>query len=446
MPREKLAAGLRCLILTTVFVMARSHSEVHTRAFELVVSFGAAYVLVSTFVPWSRYDLRRAVLVLLSLDIILISALIYSQSGIYSEYYLLYYLPILHASVRLNFRDAVGTCLLSAASYLLIGMLQGAEATVTMTVIHRVATFAMSASLMAAFFVLLAREQRAYQKLNRYYQEAMQAKSEFLSRVSHEFRTPLTAIVGFSQLLYEHEKALDPDRQREYLVIIREQSQHLARMIEDMLDLSRIDEGRLTLKREAVHLPDAVDAALTLLDHPGDRERVKVSLEHRPRTVWADRNEVEQVLARLLHAALTLSGESTPVSVTVGPAGDEAEQVSLEVPDWEVNQEEVTSLLGAPEAKSFQGRSTGRNLGLVAARALIELHGGRIWVEEGPDAGGRICFSLPVYRRKEAGRQLTLGARSRSGLAGAETHGEGADRGRRPVRAQAHAGQPESVG
>jgi len=446
MPREKLAAGLRCLILLTVFVMARAQVLPHSRSFDLVVSLGAAYVLVSTFVPWGRYDLRRAALVMLSLDILLITGLIYSQAGVYSEYYLLYYLPILHASVRLNFRDAIGTCLLSAASYFLIGLMQGADSTITLTVVQRVGTFAVSASVMAGFFVVLARDQRAYQRLNRYYEEAMQAKSEFLSRVSHEFRTPLTAIVGFSQLLYEHEASLDATRQREYLVIIREQSQHLARMIEDMLDLSRMDEGRLVLRRAALHLPEAVESALMLLDHPGDRERVSVSVEPRTRTAWADRNEVEQVLARLIHGALTLSEEPAQVSVRIGPAAEEeAVQVSIRVPSWEVSEEEITSLLGSPEISCLQGRSTGRSLGLVAARALIELHGGRIWVEESRDGEAGICFTLPAYQVKEPGPEVIAGL-SGAGPAGAEADGEGADRGRRPVRPEAHAGQPDSLG
>ena len=449
MPREKVAAGLRCLILITVFLMARSRGVHHTQLFDLVISLGAAYVLVSTFLPWGSYDMRRVTIVMLAADITVITALIYAESGVYSEYYLLYYLPILHASVRLNFRDAVGTCLLSAASYLLIGLLQGAGMTVPTSVISRVLTFTLSAALMAGFFVLLSREQRAYQRLNRYYEEAIQAKTEFLSRVSHEFRTPLTAIVGFSQLLYEHEKDLDPKRGREYLVIIREQSQHLARMIEDMLDISRIDEGRLVLKREAVHLPDAVESALMLLDHPEDRGRVQVSVEPRTRPVWADRNELEQVLARLLHTALSLSGEPAPIAVRIGPGVEEdVVQASVHLPRWDTDdeEEELAALLHGGESGLVQGRASGSNLGLAVARALVELHGGRIWVEEGLDGGAAICLALPVYEATASGPEVIVGKALRPDTPGAEADAEGSDRGRRSVRAEAHAGQPDSVG
>lgn len=446
MPREKVAAGLRCLILLTVFVMARAQNAPHSRLFDIVVSVGGAYALVTSFLPWARYDVRRSTLAMLAVDIMLITMLIYADSGIYSDYYLLYFLPILHASVRLNFRDAIGTSVLSAASYLLIGLLQGTDSTVTTSVISRVLTFTASSSLMAGFFMLLSREQRAYHQLNKHYEDAIKAKSEFLSRVSHEFRTPLTAIVGFSQLLYEHEATLDPARQHEYLVIVREQSQHLARMIEDMLDLSRIDEGRLVLKRDALQLSDVVESAFMLLDHPEDRERVEVSVEPRTRTVWADKNEMEQVLARLLHAALRLADRSDTVAVRIGPGvEDDAVEVSIHVPRCDESEEALAPLLDDTSALALQRRATSKGLGLAAAKALIELHGGRVWVEENYDTSVAISFVMPVCQPKETGPEVIVGTTSRVGSAGAEAHGEDHDRGRRPVRAQAHAGQPESV-
>ena len=441
--REKVAAGLRCLILLTVFVMARAQAAPHSRLLDFVVVIGAGYALLSSFVPWARYDARRSTLAMLSVDIILITALIYADAGIYSNYYLLYFLPILHASLRLNFRDAVGTSVLSAVSYLLIGLLEGAGATITTSAISRVLTFTASASLMAGFFILLAREQKAYQQLNRHYEDAIRAKSEFLSKVSHEFRTPLTAIVGFSQLLYEHENTLDPARQREYLVIVREQSQHLARMIEDMLDLSRMDEGRLVLKRDALQLTDVIDSAFMLLDHPGDRERVDVSVEPRTRTVWADKNEMEQVMARLLHAALKLCIPTNSVSVRIGPAVEEDQvQVSIHIPHCEDSEEALAPLTDEVGASAMQRRATSKGLGLAVTKALIELHGGRIWVDEGYDTGVMIAFVLPVCQPKETGPEVIVGVTSGAGSAGAEAYGEDHDRGRRPVRTEAHARQP----
>ncbi len=446
--REKVAAGVRCLILLTVFMMARMQEGGRNAAFDIVVGAGGAYVLVTSFLPWARLDMRRITLAMLALDVVLITGLIYTQHGVRSEYYLLYYLPILHASVRLNFRDAVGTCLLSAASYLLVGILERPEATVTTTVVSRVLTFTLSAGLLAAFFVLLAREQRAYKQVTRHYQEAMEAKNEFLSRVSHEFRTPLTAIVGFSQLLYEHDKELDPERHQEYLGVVREQSQHLARMIEDMLDMTRIDDGRLALRQEPTRLTDVIESALALLDKPSDRERVQVVEEPSTPTVWADRNEMEQATSRLLYNALAFSEEGARVLVRIQPEGEDRKEVrvSVQAPGMDVGNEEMAPVFGPSAAVLTERPSSGNSLGLAVARALIEMHEGRIWVED-EDAQPAINFTLPsaAYRTERESPEVIIGSGARE-RAEANGEGESADSGRRSVGPEADARQPQLLG
>ncbi|UCC69612.1 MAG: hypothetical protein JSV79_06875 [Armatimonadota bacterium] len=448
--REKIAAALRCLILITVFVMARMQEGGRAPAFDLVMSVGAAYVLVTTFLPWARLDIRRVTLAMLAVDILLITGLIHTQSGIRSEYYLLYYLPILHASVRLNFRDAVGTCLLSAGSYFLVGILERPGTSITTTVISRVLTFTVSAGLLAGFFVILSREQRAYQSVTKRYQEAIEAKNEFLSRVSHEFRTPLTAIVGFSQLLYEHDKDLDPARHQEYLTVIREQSQHLARMIEDMLDMTRIDDGRLALQPQSASLSEVIESAMSLLDKPGDRERVRISVEPSTPTAYADRNEMEQAISRILYNALALSEREKPISVHVGPEDEDRKEirVSVQAPGLNLGDEDMAPFFGPSAAMLTERPSSGNSLGLAVARALIEMHEGRIWVED-DEAGPAINFTLPsaAHRLKRESPEVIVGA---GGLGGerAEANGEGknTDSGRRPVGSKADAGEPELLG
>ncbi len=448
--REKLAAALRGLILITVFVMARMHPEGRSPALELVMGIGAAYVLVTTFLPWARLDMRRVTLAMLAVDVLLVTALIHAHDGIRSEYYLLYYLPILHASVRLNFRDAVGTCVLSAASYLLVGMLERPDASITTSVVSRVLAFTVSAGLLGGFFVLLSREQRAYRQMTEHYQEAIEAKNEFLSRVSHEFRTPLTAIVGFSQLLYEHDRSLNPERHQEYLTVIREQSQHLARMIEDMLDMSRIDDGRLVLQPEATHLPEVIESAMALLDKPSDRERVEVTAQPATPAVWADRNEVEQAISRILYNALEFSKPDGLVSLHMQAEGHDRGEVRVivQAPGMDVKDEEMAPFFGPSAAVLTERPSSGNSLGLAVARALIEMHSGRIWVDDA-EAGPAINFTLPAaaHRSDRESPEVIMGVGGRGGER-AETHGEGegAGSGRRPVGAQADARQPEPLG
>ncbi len=447
--REKVAAGLRCLILITVFVMARMDGNGRSASFDLVMSVGAAYVLVTTFLPWARCEMRRVTLAMLAVDVALITGLIHTHSGIRSEYYLLYYLPILHASVRLNFRDAVGTCILSAMSYLLVGILEHPETSINTTVISRVVTFAASAGLLAAFFVVLAREHGAHQRLTKHYQEAMEAKTEFLSRVSHEFRTPLTAIVGFSQLLYEQEQKVDAEREQEYLTVIREQAQHLARMIEDMLDITRIDDGQFTLRQQVASLPEMIESAVNNLDKPADRERVAVAVEPATPSAWADRNEMEQAISRILYNALEHSGEER-VSVQVRPEGEDPEEilVSIGAPGMELREDEMLPLFGPAAAMVTERASSGNCLGLAVARALIEMHGGRVWVDDGDGTGAAINFTVPAAtpRREQSLPEVIVGVGGPSEeRAEADGEGNSIDSRRRPVGSQADARQPDPI-
>jgi len=433
-PREKVAAGLRCLILLTVFSMAwvapagiSTGSGVRflpfgrNTAFDLVVIVGALYVLATTFIPWSRYDVRRTSLVMSAVDVLLITALIYTQSGVRSEYYLLYYLPILNASVRLSLRDAAGTCVLAAAAYFLVGILERPDSTVTTTVISRVLTFSISAGLLAAFFMMLSRERRAFDKLTKHYEEATKAKSEFLSRVSHEFRTPLTAIVGFSQLLYEHEQELDPSRQHEYLTVIREQSQQLARMIEDMLDITRIDDGRLRLNPAACRIADILESSLMLLDSSADRERVSITAPTASPVVWADRGEMEQAFSRIIYNALEAAGDEGKVSIGVSLSEESKDDVNvtIEAPGLDIADEDMVAVFGPSAAVLTQKPSSGRALGLAVSRALIEMHGGRVWAVDNKSGGSTIHLTVPRFRVKEGGPNVIVGLAAEAGVQGA---------------------------
>lgn len=448
-PRERIAAALRCLILITVFVMARLQPESRSATFDAVVIAGAVYVLLTTFIPWGRWETRRTTLGMLAVDTLLITALIYTQSGVRSEYYLLYYLPILHASVRLKLRDAAGTCVLAAVSYLLVGILERPDATVTTSVISRVLTFSVSAALLAAFFILLSRERQAFDRLTKTYEHAIRAKSEFLSQVSHEFRTPLTAIVGFSQLLHEHEKELDPNRQHEYLTVIREQSQQLARMIEDMLDITRIDDGRLELRPAPHKVGEVVDSSLMLLDNASQRERVVVSVDAGTPLIEVDRGEMEQALSRLIYAALTGVDEDVNVSVHAAPADDRKDEVKITVraQGLDVGEQDMAVVFGPSAAVLTERPSSGRALGLAVARALVEMHGGRIWVAEDDPGAGAISAVVPRYQAKEGAPNVIVDS-GIPGEQGTETdvEAEGVDSGRRPVRSEAGSRQPEPLG
>jgi K+-sensing histidine kinase KdpD len=129
--------------------------------------------------------------------------------------------------------------------------------------------------------------------------------------------------------------------------------------------------------------------------------------------------------------------------VRIGPAVAEDEvQVSIHIADCRDSEEALAVLMDDAGASAMQRRATSKGLGLAVSKALIELHGGRIWVDENYDTGVMIAFVLPVCQPKETGPEVIVGFASGAGSAGAEANGEDHDRRRRPVRTEAHARQP----
>ena len=127
------------------------------------------------------------------------------------------------------------------------GLGAAALAVASQSAVGRVAGGVLSMSVMAFLGRACFRERRARLQIQRALQESVEERRRFIATISHDFRSPLTAVVGFAQLLCDQEESLDPQRRREYLRVIREQSQRLGRMIEDTVDLSRMAEGRLEI-------------------------------------------------------------------------------------------------------------------------------------------------------------------------------------------------------
>lgn len=399
--RDKAAVAVRCLILLTVFVMARFNGspEANPRL-DWLLALGAIYVLTTTITGVRHRSERETDLVMLAVDIGLITGLIYLQGGIRSEYYLLYYLPILHASVRLNYRDAIGASLLVAAAYLLVGLVRGPEGQVITTPLVRTATFGLSALILATLFALLAREARAYQQLSIWYREANEAKSRFVSTVSHEFRTPLTAILGFSELLRSTQ--VDPERQREYLDIIKSQSERLARLIEDLLDLSRIESGRITLQKEPFDIGKLIQETLAMLPAEMHTHLFRVEAEPDLPPARGDRDRIAQVLTNLVGNAIKYSepGAEITLRAHLVPTDGSGPQVQVDVVDQGIGipPEDRPRLF----ERFFRGAHgdddpRGTGLGLSIAKVIVESHGGRIFVESEPGHGSTFSFTLPVH-------------------------------------------------
>ena len=243
----------------------------------------------------------------------------------------------------------------------------------------------------------LRRKNYQLEQQNLAIQEANRLKTEFVSMVSHELRTPLTSIQGYAELMLEDERITE--EQRESLTIVKKNSNRLLALINDLLDLSRIEAGRLDLHRTSL------DLARLILEVAGSlrplieakRQRLRLELGDALPAVWADADRVTQILTNLIsnaHKYTLVEG-----SITVAAQRDDG-FVRVDVSDTgiglspEDQAQLFTKFFTAHHRSPQAGGGTG--LGLVITRLLVELHGGRITVSSAPGQGSTFSFSLPA--------------------------------------------------
>jgi signal transduction histidine kinase len=227
---------------------------------------------------------------------------------------------------------------------------------------------------------------------------ASQHKSEFLANMSHELRTPLNAILGFSEVLADGMFGEINEKQAEYLRDILESGRHLLSLINDILDLSKIEAGRMELELEDFDLPSAIDNALTLVRERAGRRGITLGreIDGRVGTIRGDERKVKQVLLNLLSNAIKFTPEGGRIDVRAA-TNDELVEVSVAdtgvgiAPEDHEKVFEEFRQVGAADKKV-----EGTGLGLALSRKFIELHGGRIWVTSEIGRGSTFTFTLPV--------------------------------------------------
>jgi signal transduction histidine kinase len=227
---------------------------------------------------------------------------------------------------------------------------------------------------------------------------ASQHKSEFLANMSHELRTPLNAIIGFSEVLAERMFGEINEKQAEYIGDILESGRHLLSLINDILDLSKIEAGRMELELTEFELPIAIENALTLVKERAHRRGITLlrTVDERLGMIRADERKVKQVLLNLLSNALKFTPEGGQVDVRARVHNGDTEisvtdtGVGIAPEDQEAVFEEFRQVGTASK------RVEGTGLGLAISRKFIELHGGRIWVESQVGLGSIFAFTLPL--------------------------------------------------
>jgi signal transduction histidine kinase len=252
----------------------------------------------------------------------------------------------------------------------------------------------------SALAIQNARLFREIEVKSRELEVASQHKSEFLASMSHELRTPLNAIIGFSDVLLEGMFGEMTDKQTEYLRDILASGQHLLSLINDILDLSKIEAGRMELEVEDFHLPSAIDDALLLMRERAARRGLTLDrrVDARLGQIRADQRKVKQVLLNLLSNAVKFTPEGGRIEVRAAPVSDAVEVsvkdtgVGIAPEDQEAVFEEFRQV-GTSDKKA-----EGTGLGLALCRKFVELHGGRIWVKSQVGQGSTFTFAIPVRR------------------------------------------------
>ena len=262
----------------------------------------------------------------------------------------------------------------------------------TVTLLQTFATQSALAIQNARLFREIADKSRQLEAASRH-------KSEFLANMSHELRTPLNAILGFSEVLAERMFGEVNEKQAEYLQDILSSGRHLLSLINDILDLSKVEAGRLELELGRFHLPTALDNALTLVRERATRHGITLTqtVAEGVGDIVADERKVKQILLNLLSNAVKFTPEGGRVGLTATAAEG---VVTIAVSD--------TGIGIAPEDQAAifeEFRQVGRDdtrtqegtgLGLTLAKKFVELHGGRIWVQSHVGQGSTFSFTLPA--------------------------------------------------
>lgn len=233
--------------------------------------------------------------------------------------------------------------------------------------------------------------------------EANRFKSEFLANVSHELRTPLTAIIAFAEVLGRPSTGQLNPQQREYLKDMTESAQELLGMINDLLEMSRIEAGRIDLRPEAFRLDLTVERVLDVLRPLAQNKGVSLEFPGPGEVDWvvADESKVRQVLMNLVGNAVKFTPLGGRVTVSLSRLRSPDPGVLVSVSDTgigirEEDQEMIFEKFGQVGRGPAGGGIRGTGLGLSLAKHLVELHGGRIWVQSQPGQGSTFCFTLPL--------------------------------------------------
>jgi signal transduction histidine kinase len=260
----------------------------------------------------------------------------------------------------------------------------------------------------------LEQSSKALREKNVQLEEANRAKSEFLARMSHELRTPLNVIIGFSELMLDGITGKVNREQRQCLNDILGSGRHLLGLINDILDLSKIESGKMELKLRKIALPRVIESIKSEIAPMlvAKKQTLEISVEEGLPPVRADKAKVRQVLLNLLSNSIkfTPDGGKLKVEAVREDSWCRVSVIDNGVGIRKEDQEKIFEPFSQLD-NSLTGEEKGTGLGLTIAKQIVEKHGGRIWVESEYGKGSKFSFTLPlakVDKPPSLGKKVTL--------------------------------------
>ncbi len=227
--------------------------------------------------------------------------------------------------------------------------------------------------------------------------EVEQAKSDFVSMVSHELRTPLTSIKAYVDTLQRQDVQFDDETRTSFVEVIARETERMTRLINDILDLSRIEAGRLDLKPTFVDLPELIRKVEGRIEQQAAGRRLLLDVPVVMEPVLAEQAKLEQVMLNIIGNALKYSPEGGDIEISVRRLKEKA-MVSVTDHGIGIPEEQLPFIFEKYHrgGKSEGGGIRGAGLGLFVTKSIIEAHGGRIWAESTEGKGTSMIFTVPL--------------------------------------------------
>ncbi len=232
---------------------------------------------------------------------------------------------------------------------------------------------------------------------------ASQLKSEFLANMSHELRTPLNAILGFSEILIDQTFGELNERQARYLNNINNSGKHLLDLINDILDLSKIEAGKMELQAEPFRLDGAVQEVYTILESLAAKKglTIELDMEHAPRRIVADRLRIKQVLYNIISNAVKFTPDGGTVRVRAwqeeDPKGNAVVYITVKDTGIGIPHDQLERIFDVFHRLDggYRSATEGTGLGLALVRRFVQLHGGEVTATSEPGAGSTFTIQIP---------------------------------------------------